>query len=170
MKSSNKALVGSLIVLGLVIIAVGAFKFSRFGLEGRAGEGKGLDCPFAKGVEQKAWSKYDGTGYAFQYPAEYVLTPATREYPVATLNDLKGKKIMEIWKLSDFPNKERPIGVEIEPGEKPLTQAEMDQIAPKESLALINDKAEYEVDLFYAKTDKAVKATLHEIYGSIKLK
>jgi hypothetical protein len=189
MKSSNKALIGSLIVLGLVVIAVGAFKFSRFGFEGRDGEGKGIGCPFAKGVEQKAWSKYDGSKLSFQYPQEYALMNNGYKEAVVELykkrtsgaTNIPGPVEMAIFKrgagVEDYLAKnishlDERINMD---SERALLNSYAGEKGaegfPTEKLEIVTGyDSTYSVWLFYDKGDKEAQRTLYQIYNSLKLK
>lgn len=161
--NSNKGLICSVILLGVVVIAVGTyFKVTRWGDRGEFRK----NCPFAKQVDQKAWNKYDGAKYGFQYPDGYTVKPVTSEYKVLTI--FKGEtKVLEVFKNSDFPGGDRPIGFE---GEEPLTQKEADEIIPKETFDIMGDNTKYEVRLFYNNADPVMKSTVRLIANSIKLK
>jgi len=161
--NSNKGLIASVILLGIVVIAVGTyFKVSRW--NDRDGFRGG--CPFAKQLDQKSWSKYDGAKYGFQYPAGYTVKPATSEYKVLTV--MRGDaKVLELFRNSDFPGGDRPIGIV---GDEPLTQKEADEIIPKETFDIMGDNTKYEVRLFYSNADPALKSTVRLIANSIKLK
>jgi hypothetical protein len=163
MKSSNKALIGGLIVLGLVVIAVGAFKFSHFGIEGRDGEGKGIGCPFAKSAEQLVGNKYDGAAYSVQYPTGYTFVAATKDYKIATIKNLKGEKVVEIYKATDFIG-----GVVVGFWGDEDEHVKAQTIVT--TLEILNDNVKYGVNLAYPKNDAKAKAVAYAIYNSIKLK
>lgn len=112
------------------------------------------------------WETYASSNLSIQYPRGYEVVKASSSFPALTIKSDKGR--IEIFRMKDFPNGDRPFGFE----DADVSQAELDQYIPKEfkSAAAADPKAKpYSVWIYYGDGDETTKALLDQAVSSIKV-
>ena len=113
------------------------------------------------------WATYSSSNITVQYPAGYIAVKATSAFPVLTLKGGNGR--IEIFRMKDFPNGERPFGIK----SADVTQADIDNYIPKELRSATNQAdpkvVPYSVWVYYGSGDDAAKAVLDQAVASLKV-